>query len=166
MDSRVLYPRWQLVKVVKAIFSAFQFVAENLENIRHFFDSIFDSMEAAMQGNTEGVASKVITGLTTGVVLALDFLAKQLGIDTIVNKVHNIIQAIRTPIVKAIEWVLRKAVQLVQATGKFLFGKKREKKEGKQEDSLEMLDHKKKDEKTKFDDPEKQARWIKGVAYS
>ena len=64
---------------------------------------------------------------------------------------------------KAIEWVLRKAVQLVQATGKFLFGKKREKKEGKQEDSLEMLDHKKKDE-TKIDDPEKQARWIKGVA--
>ena len=63
-------PGGGFVKVVKAIFSAFQFVAENLENIRHFFDSIFDSMEAAMQGNTEGVASKVITGLTTGVVLA------------------------------------------------------------------------------------------------
>ena len=85
-------------------------------------------MEAALQGNTEGVASKVITGLTTGVVLALDFLAKQLGIDTIVSRVQNIIQSIRTPIVKAIEWVLKKAVQLVKATGKFLFGTK-EKKE-------------------------------------
>ena len=133
-------PGGGFVKVVKAIFSAFQFVAENLENIRHFFDSIFDSMEAAMQGNTEGVASKVITGLTTGVVLALDFLAKQLGFDTIVNKVHNIIQAIRTPIVKAIEWVLRKAVQLVQATGKFLFGRKKEtKSKARLEDSLEMM---------------------------
>ena len=47
MDRRVLHPGGGFVKVVKAILSAFQFIAENMENIRQFFDSVFDSMEAA-----------------------------------------------------------------------------------------------------------------------
>jgi hypothetical protein len=72
-------PGGGFVKIVKAIVAAFQFVAENLERLRNFFDAVFDSMEAAVQGRTEGVASMIIKGLKIGVVLALDFLAKQLG---------------------------------------------------------------------------------------
>lgn len=106
-------PGGGFVKIVKAIFSAFQFVAANLENIRHFFDSVFDSMEAAVAGRTEGVASKIITGLKAGVVLALDFLAKQLGLNKIVDSVQKIIQSLRRPIVNAIEWVLGKVKPLV-----------------------------------------------------
>lgn len=119
-------PGGGFVKVVKAIISAFQFVAENLENIRHFFDSVFDSMEAAIQGHTEGVASKIVTGLKTGVVLALDFLAKQLGLSKIVDSVQKIIQSLRRPIVNAIEWVLDKAkpfVTKIMKKGKELFEK-------------------------------------------
>jgi hypothetical protein len=112
-------PGGGFVKVVKAIFRAFQFVAENLERIRHFFDSVFDSMEAATQGRSEGVASKIIMGLKMGIVLALDFLAKQLGFDKIVDGVQKIIQSIRRPIVSAIEWLLGKvkpfALRIVQA---------------------------------------------------
>ena len=112
-------PGGGFVKVVKAIFRAFQFVAENLERIRHFFDSVFDSMEAATQGRSEGVASKIIMGLKMGIVLALDFLAKQLGLDKIVDGVQKIIQSIRRPIVSAIEWLLGKvkpfALRMVQA---------------------------------------------------
>ena len=119
-------PGGGFVKIVKAIFRAFQFVAENLERIRLFFDSVFDSMEAATQGRTEGVASKIITGLKTGIVLALDFLAKQLDLDKIVGAVHKIIQSIRRPIVSAIEWVLGKVkpfVMKVIAKGKDLVAK-------------------------------------------
>ena len=46
-------PGGGFVKIVKAIVRAFQFVAENLERIRLFFDSVFDSMEAATQGNRQ-----------------------------------------------------------------------------------------------------------------
>ncbi len=106
-------PGGGFVKIVKAIFSAFQFVVENLDNIRHFFEAVFDSMEAAIEGHTEGVASKIVEGLRTGVVLALDFLAKQLGLSKIIESVHNIIQSLRRPIVSAIEWVLGKAKPLV-----------------------------------------------------
>lgn len=105
-------PGGGFVKIVHAIVKAFQFVAENLENIRHFFDSVFDSMEAAVQGNTEGVASKIITGLKIGVVMALDFLAKLLGLDKIVDSVQKIIQSLRRPIVNAIEWILKKVKPL------------------------------------------------------
>src|SRR6266850_2287774 len=101
-------PGGGFVKVVKAVFRAFQFVVDNLERIRHFFDSVFDSMEAATQGKTDGVASKIVAGLKIGVVLALDFLAKQLGLDKIVDGVHRIIQSLRRPIVTAIEWLLGK----------------------------------------------------------
>jgi hypothetical protein len=83
-------------------------------------------MEAATQGRTEGVASKIITGLKTGIVLALDFLAKQLDLDKIVGAVHKIIQSIRRPIVSAIDWVLGKVkpfVMKVIAKGKDLVAK-------------------------------------------
>jgi len=119
-------PGGGFVKIVKAIFSAFQFVVENLDNIRHFFDAVFDSMEAAVEGRTEGVASKIVTGLKTGVVLALDFLAKQLGLSKIIDTVQNIIQSLRRPIVSAIKWVLGKVKPLVmklKMTGKKLLDK-------------------------------------------
>ncbi|MEP7306040.1 MAG: DUF4157 domain-containing protein [Acidobacteriota bacterium] len=106
-------PGGGFVKVVTAIVKAFQFVAANLDKIRMFFDSVFDSMEAATEGRTEGVASKIVNGLKTGVVLALDFLARQLGLDTIIGSVHKIIHALRRPIVSAIEWVLRKVKPFV-----------------------------------------------------
>jgi len=101
-------PGGGFVKIVKAIVKAFQFVAENLDRIRMFFDSIFDSMEAATQGNPSGVASKIIAGLKMGIVLALSFLATQLGLGDIIDKVHKILHALRRPIVNAIEWILRK----------------------------------------------------------
>ena len=45
--------------------------------------------------------------------MALDFLAKLLGLDKIVDGVQKIIQSLRRPIVKAIEWVLQKVKPLV-----------------------------------------------------
>ena len=101
-------PGGGFVKIVKAVLRAFQFVAENLERIRHFFDAVFDSMEAAIQGKTGGVAEKVVAGLKMGIVMALDFLAKQIGLGAIVNAVQGIIQALRRPIVNAVEWLLGK----------------------------------------------------------
>jgi hypothetical protein len=70
-------------------------------------------MEAATQGNTSGVVSRILTGLKLGVVLALDFLAKQLGLDKLVDGVQKIIQSLRRPIVSGIEWVLRKVKPFV-----------------------------------------------------
>lgn len=106
-------PGGGFVKIVKAIVRAFQFVAENLERIRRFFDAVFDSMEAATQGNPAGVASKIVTGLKMGIVLALGFLARQLGLNAIIDGVHKILQSLRRPIVNAIEWLLRKVKPLV-----------------------------------------------------
>ena len=107
-------PGGGFVKVVKAVFRAFQFVVDNLERIKHFFNSIFDSMEAATQGKTQAVASRIITGLKLGIVMALDFLAKQIGAGPIVDTVQKIIQALRRPIVAAVEWLLNKVKPFVQ----------------------------------------------------
>jgi hypothetical protein len=101
-------PGGGFVKIVKAVLRAFQFVAENLERIRHFFDSVFDAMEAALQGRAEGVASRIVTGLKMGIVMALDFLAKQIGLGAIVDGVQRIIQSLRRPIIGAVEFLLTK----------------------------------------------------------
>jgi hypothetical protein len=106
-------PGGGFVKIVKAIVKAFQFVADNLQRLQHFFDSVFDSMEAAVEGRTEVVAEKIIVGLKMGIVLALDFLAKQLGLDKIIDSVQKIIQSLRRPIVAALEWLLRKVKPFV-----------------------------------------------------
>jgi hypothetical protein len=100
-------PGGGFVKIVKAILRAFQFVAENLDRIRHFFDAVFESMADALQGSPGGVAGKIVAGLKIGVVLALDFLARQLGLGRITDGVQKIIHSLRRPIVNAIEWVLR-----------------------------------------------------------
>ena len=119
-------PGGGFVKIVKAIVAAFQFVAANLDKIRQFFDSVFDSMEDAVAGNPSGVATKIVKGLTSGVVLALDFLARQLGLEKLVDSVQKILQSIRRPIVNAIEWVLGKVkpfVMKLMKKGKELWAK-------------------------------------------
>jgi hypothetical protein len=107
-------PGGGFVKIVKSIVRAFQFVAENLDRIRSFFDSVFDSMNEALQGNADGVANKIIVGLKTGIVLALDFLAKQVGLDNIIDSVQKIIRTLRRPIVNAIEWIANKVAKLIR----------------------------------------------------
>jgi hypothetical protein len=123
-------PGGGFVKIVKAIVAAFQFVAANLDKIRQFFDSVFDSMEDAVAGNPSGVATKIVKGLTSGVVLALDFLARQLGLEKLVDSVQKILQSIRRPIVNAIEWVLGKVkpfVMKLMMKGEELWAKGKEK---------------------------------------
>jgi hypothetical protein len=117
-------PGGGFVKIVKSIVRAFQFVAENLDRIRSFFDSVFDSMNEALQGNTEGVANKIVVGLKTGIVLALDFLAKQVGMGNVIDGVQKIIRTLRRPIVNAIEWIAKKVANLIKTVGKKLgFGR-------------------------------------------
>lgn len=99
-------PGGGFVKVIQAIFRAFQFVADNLQRIRAFFDSVFDAMQEALDGRSEGVAAKVLQGLKLGIVLALDFLAKQLGLGSLIDDVHKIIDSLRRPIIRAITWLL------------------------------------------------------------
>jgi hypothetical protein len=123
-------PGGGFVKIVKAIVAAFQFVASNLDKIRQFFDSVFDSMEDAVAGNPSGVASKIVKGLTSGVVLALDFLARQLGLENLVDSVQKILQSIRRPIVSAIEWVLQKIKPFVTKIMRTLGLGKKETSEG------------------------------------
>jgi len=112
-------------------------VAENLDRIRSFFDSVFDSMNEALRGNTEGVANKIIVGLKTGIVLALDFLAKQIGLDNVIDSVQKIIKSLRKPIVNAIELVIKKASKVIKSAGK-LFGIGRGKKKGSLEEEEEV----------------------------
>lgn len=108
-------PGGGFVKVVGAILSAFQFVAANIDKIRSFLDAIFSSMERAIAGDSSGVKNKVITGLKTGIVMAFDFLATELGLEDLVSSVHDIIHSLRSAILSAVEFILIKVKPYVLA---------------------------------------------------
>lgn len=112
-------PGGGFVKVVKALFAAVEFLVNNMDKIRAIFDSILGSFEKAVRQDDSGVAAKVLTGLKTGVVLALDFLARQLGLDTIIGKVQKFFHDLRKPILQVIEWVMRQIRSGLEKIGFF-----------------------------------------------
>ena len=117
-------PGGGFVKVVKALLAAVQFLVNNMDRIRLIFDSILDSFEKAVKGDEGGVAAKVLIGIKTGIVLALDFLARVLGLDKILDKVQQFFKSLRKPILQAIEFVLRKVKTALEKIGFFRLVKK------------------------------------------
>ena len=117
-------PGGGFVKVVKALFAAVQFLVENMENIRAIFDSVLGSFEQAVRGDASGVAEHILQGLKRGVVLALDFLARQLGLDKILEKVRKFFHDLRKPLLQALEWILRQVKTGLEKIGFFALLKK------------------------------------------
>jgi hypothetical protein len=92
--------------------------------------AVIDSVSAIADGKIGAAASAVENALAKAVPVAIGFLASLLGLDGISEKIKKIIETIQTPINKAIDWVINKAVELVKAAGKLIgIGKEEEKPE-------------------------------------
>lgn len=117
-------PGGGFVKVVKALLAAVQFLVNNMERIKVMFDSILDSFEKAVKGDEGGVVARVLVGIKTGIIMALDFLARVLGLDKILDKVQKLFQSLRKPLMQGIEWVLRKVKTALEKIGFFRLLKK------------------------------------------
>jgi hypothetical protein len=85
-------------------------------------NAIIDSITAIAQGSLSVAANAVENALARAIPVVIGFLASLLGLGGISEKIRSIIERIRAPINKAIDWVINKAVQLVKAAGK-LFGR-------------------------------------------
>ena len=76
-----------------------------------FVNSIIDSIGAIAKGSIGVAIEKVEGALAKALPLAISFLASLLGLGGISDKIRSIIDAVRSPINKAIDFVVGGAVK-------------------------------------------------------
>lgn len=116
----LLNPASAFVKACKAIYDIVMFFIERAAQISELVNAVLDSIEAVAGGAIGAMASKIEAALGRALPVAISFLASLLGLGGISAKIQGILQRVRAPIEKAIDWVLKKAVELLKKAGKWV----------------------------------------------
>jgi hypothetical protein len=137
----LLNPAGAFIKAVKAIYDIIMFFVERCSQIMALVNAVIDSVTAIAVGNISVAANLVEKALASAVPVVIGFLAALLGLGGISEKIKSVIEAIRAPINKAIDWVVGKAIELFKAAGKLLgFGEAKPKDEIKKGTTSEEMD--------------------------
>jgi hypothetical protein len=112
--ASLFIPGIGFIRLVQAIYKALRWLVDNITRIADLVNSFLDSIALAVQGNVGGIVNKVIKGLTLGVVIAIDFLAKLVGLGNFADKLQRAIQSLKKPIQKVVDWLLTKARPVVR----------------------------------------------------
>ena len=142
----LLNPVSAFFKACKAIYDIVMFFVDHASEILALVNAIIDSVSAIVKGNITAAAARVEDALAKAIPVAIGFLASLLGLGDPSKPVKETIEKAQSPVNKAIDWVITKAVALVKAAGKLLGFGKEDKEKG-----------------THSDDPEKQAIYDRSV---
>ena len=124
----LLNPASAFFKACKAIYDIVMFFVEHGSEIVSLVNAIIDSVAAIVKGNITAAAARVEDALAKAIPAAIGFLASLLGLGDPSKPVKETIDKAQSPVNKAIDWVITKAVALVKAAGKLLgFGKEDDK---------------------------------------
>jgi hypothetical protein len=124
----LLNPASAFFKACKAIYDIVMFFVEHGSEIVSLVNAVIDSVAAIVKGNLTAAAARVEDALAKAIPAAIGFLASLLGLGDPSKPVKETIEKAQSPVNKAIDWVITKAVALVKAAGKLLgFGKKEDK---------------------------------------
>ncbi len=107
-------PVGAFIKAAQAIYAGIRFLMDNIERIAEIVDAFLDSLELAVAGKTDAISQKIVAALRSVIVVAIDFLAKLLRLGNLDDKVRKILKAIRTPVERAMEAVLKRLRPLVR----------------------------------------------------
>jgi hypothetical protein len=123
----LLNPASAFVRACKLIYDIVMFFVERGRQILDLVNAVIDSVAAIARGSLEGAAKLVESALAKALPVVIGFLASLLNLGGISDKIREIIEKLRAPVTKAVDWLITKAVALVKAGGKLLgFGKKAE----------------------------------------
>jgi hypothetical protein len=104
-------PVGAFIKAVQLLYAGLKFLMDNIERIAMLVNAFLDSLELAVKGDTGSIANKIITVLSTFIVIGIDFLAKLLNLGNLADKVRKIIQALRAPVLRAMEWLVDRLIK-------------------------------------------------------
>ena len=129
----LLNPVSAFFKACKAIYDIVMFFVERGSQILALVNAIIDSVSAIVKGNITAAAARVEDALAKAIPVAIGFLASLLGLGDPSKPVKETIERAQSPVNKAIDWVITKAVALIKAAGKLLgFGKEEDKEKKKE----------------------------------
>ena len=107
-----------IMSIVNGCIAFYQGVMSTIEYIREILQIIDDyvsTIAAIARGDLTPAAQKVEQGFAEALPVAIGFLAAQLGIGNIPNKIAEIILGIRQVVEAAIDWLIEQALKLGRA---------------------------------------------------
>jgi hypothetical protein len=107
-----LNPAAAFIKACKAIYDLVNFFIEKGSAIKGVIDSVLDSVEEVLSGGVSKVGSMIENALAKAVPVLIGLFASLLGLGGIGDKVKKILETVRKPVTKAVDFVVGKAVSI------------------------------------------------------
>ena len=124
--GKMLIPGGGFIAIAEKIIRLVVFIVEARNKILDLMEAFVSSMENAVNGDIAGIVKRVTTALTKFITVALEFLVAFFGLSGLKEKVERFIERMRNPVIRGIDFVLKKVKPLVMK-GKELFVKGKEK---------------------------------------
>ena len=113
----LLNPAGAFIKACMLIYDIIMFFVNNGERILSFVNTVIDSVALIVKGSLGAAAKMVENALARIIPIAIGFLASLLGLGSLTEKVQAIIKKIQEPIIRAIDWVIDKAIAFSKKLG-------------------------------------------------
>ncbi|MCB8983611.1 MAG: DUF4157 domain-containing protein [Ardenticatenaceae bacterium] len=98
-----------------AFFNAVQSAIEYIREILQIVDDYVSTIAAVARGDIAPGADKMEQGLANAIPVAIGFLANQVGLGNMAEKIAEIVGGIRSYVDRALDWLLDRAVSTVQS---------------------------------------------------
>lgn len=108
----LLNPAAAFIKACKLIYDIIMFFVDNGERIMKFVNTVIDSVRDILAGNIGTVVNKIDDVLGQMVPILIGFLASAIGIGGIGEKIKEILQKLQKPVNMAIDFLIKKGLQL------------------------------------------------------
>lgn len=108
----LLNPAAAFIKACKLIYDIIMFFVDNGERIMKFVNTVIDSVRDILAGNIGAVVNKIDDVLGQMVPILIGFLASAIGIGGIAEKIKEILQKLQKPVNMAIDFLIKKGLQL------------------------------------------------------
>jgi phage-related protein len=95
-----------------AFFNAVQSAIEYIRDILEIVNDYVTTIAAVARGDIEPGAAKMEQGLANAIPIAIGFLANQVGLGNIAEKIAEIIEGIRAVVDQALDWLMDQAIRL------------------------------------------------------
>ncbi|AFZ26209.1 hypothetical protein Cylst_4103 [Cylindrospermum stagnale PCC 7417] len=113
----LLTPASAFVKACKMIIDIVKFFIERGSQIAALIGAVTSSISAIASGAVGEAIQAIESALARSLPVALGFLASLLGLGGISQKIQGIIQKVRQPVTKAVDWVIDKGAKVANKVG-------------------------------------------------
>lgn len=108
------------ISAILSIYDTVMVFVNKISKIIQVVTGFINSITAIAAGAIGAAASKVETTLAGLLALGINFLAGFIGLGKVADKVMGVIQKVRAPIDKALDWLINWIVTLARKLGKFI----------------------------------------------